>query len=132
MNIGKYEFLGPAARSLRAPATFLRLLFRWIMWGIIGVFSLMFVLGVSGYIVVQTEWFHRWAAGQLTTILSDQLEARLSFGAVRFNLFRGVELDSVSLTNWSHCLSGTSWCAASYWTGRTYECFAPVQTAPGM
>ncbi|MFM2134555.1 MAG: hypothetical protein RL156_1836 [Bacteroidota bacterium] len=98
MNIGKYEFLGPAARSLRAPATFLRLLFRWIMWGIIGVFSLMFVLGVSGYIVVQTEWFHRWAAGQLTTVLSDQLEARLSFGAVRFNLFRGVELDSVSLT----------------------------------
>ena len=51
MNIGKYEFLGPAARSLRAPATFLRLLFRWIMWGIIGVFSLLFILGV--YIVIR-------------------------------------------------------------------------------
>lgn len=98
MNIGKYEFLGPAARSLRAPATFLRLLFRWIMWGIIGVFSLLFILGVTGYIVVQTEWFHRWAAKQLTSYLSDQLEAQLSFRSIRFNVFRGVELDSIALT----------------------------------
>lgn len=98
MNIGKYDFLGPAARSLRAPATFLRLLLRWIMWAIIGTFSLLFVLSIAGYIVVQTEWFHRWAARQLTAVLSDQLEANLSFRSIRFNVFRGVELDSVVLT----------------------------------
>ncbi len=98
MKIGHYEFHRPAARSLRAQATRLRSLARFIMWSIIVAFSLLFVLGITTAVVVQTDWFHRWAAEKLTAVLSDELEAKLEFRSIRFNLFKGIELDSVHLS----------------------------------
>ncbi len=98
MKLGKYEFHRPAAASLRAQATLLRRLLRFCMWSIVFLCTLLFVVGVSTSIIVRTDWFHRWAAQKLTAVISDELEAKLEFSSIRFNIFSGIELDSVRLS----------------------------------
>ncbi len=97
MKLGHYEFHRPAAASLRAQATRLRSFARFVMWCIVASFSLLIACGLTVGVLVQTEWFHRWAAQKLTAVLSDELEAKLEFSSIRFNIFKGVELDSIRL-----------------------------------
>ncbi|MBX7154222.1 MAG: translocation/assembly module TamB domain-containing protein [Candidatus Kapaibacterium sp.] len=97
MKIGNIEFHRPAALSLRAQSTFARLVLRYTMFLLIAFFLFLFVAGISIYFITKTDWFHRWSAQKLEEVLANELEAKLEFSSIEFNVFRGVELDSVRL-----------------------------------
>lgn len=114
MKLGKYEIHRPAALSLRAQATFARRLLRFAMFSMISLFVLMFVAGVGGYFLTQTDWFHRWSAEQLEKVLANELEAKVEFSSLRVNIFKGVEFDSVRLITRGDTLLSASSLTMSY------------------
>ncbi|MBL7999222.1 MAG: hypothetical protein JNL32_11355, partial [Candidatus Kapabacteria bacterium] len=97
MKVGTFDIHRPAAMSLRAQATWARLLLRFTMWAIIVVSVISLLAGVAAFFIVQTDWFQRWSAKKVEEILANELEAKVEFTALRVNIFKGIELDSVRL-----------------------------------
>ncbi|MDW8272193.1 MAG: translocation/assembly module TamB domain-containing protein [Bacteroidota bacterium] len=59
--------------------------------------ALVLIAGVALYALAHTAVFNRWLAQVVTALVRDQLNAELSIGSVRVDIFQGVQLDSVLL-----------------------------------
>lgn len=97
MKIGKLDIHRPAALSLRTQMTFWRRVLRLMMFALITLFILAFSLGISGYFITQTEWFHKWTAEKLESTLRKELVAKIELSSLRLNIFSGLEADSVRI-----------------------------------
>ena len=62
-----------------------------------GILLFIIFISLSTYILFQFEGFRGWVSSQISSIASDQLEAKLEFEDIGINITEGIGLEKVSL-----------------------------------